>query len=91
MKTLLATKFLAALAVTTALGAPALAQSFDPEAGTGNVLQFSHRSAAQKADRMAVKQSGLSAYAAAPGGFGLSSASTTGGGSIGYNEMLRNY
>ena len=81
MKTPLVTRFLAALAVTAALGAPALAQSFDPEAGTGNVLQFSHRSAAQKADRMA----------AAPGGFGLSSASTTGGGSIGYNEMLRNY
>ena len=86
-------KILAAFAVTVTLGAPALAQSFDPEAGTGNVLPFSHTSGAQKADRMAVRQGGLSAYAFAPGGSAAGSfaPSATGGGSAGYNEMLRNY
>jgi opacity protein-like surface antigen len=86
-------KILAAFAVTVTLGAPALAQSFDPEAGTGNVLPFSHTSDAHKADRMAVRQGGLSAYAAVPGGAvaGSFAPSATGGGSAGYNEMLRNY
>jgi Tfp pilus assembly protein FimT len=33
-------KFLTTLAVLTAFAAPAFAQSFDPDAGTGNVLSF---------------------------------------------------
>ena len=33
-------KFLTTLAVLTAFATPAFAQSFDPDAGTGNVLAF---------------------------------------------------
>ena len=33
-------KFLTTLAVLTAFATPAFAQSFDPDAGTGNVLSF---------------------------------------------------
>ena len=87
------TKFLAAIAVITAIATPALAQSFDPDAGTGNVLQFSHTSSAHKADKMATRRNGLSAYASAtdPVAFGSNAPAATGGGSSGYNEMLRNY
>lgn len=87
------TKLLAAIALITAIATPALAQSFDPDAGTGNVLQFSHTSGAHKVDKMATIRNGLSAYATATDGvaFGSSAPSETGGGSIGYNEMLRNY
>ena len=35
-------KFLTTLAVLTAFATPAFAQSFDPDAGTGNVLSFVH-------------------------------------------------
>lgn len=87
------TKLLAAIAVITAIATPALAQSFDPDTGTGNVLQFSHTSGAHKADKMAARQNGLDAYATAIDGvaFGSNAPFATGGGSIGYNEMLRNY
>ena len=87
------TKLLAAIAVITAIATPALAQSFDPDAGTGNVLQFSHTSNAHREDKMATRQNGLSAYAAATDGvaFGSDAPFAAGGGSIGYNEMLRNY
>ncbi len=37
-------KFLTTFAVLTVIATPAFAQSFDPEAGTGNVLPFSHKS-----------------------------------------------
>ena len=87
------TKFLAAIAVITAIATPALAQSFDPDAGTGNVLQFSHTPSAYKADKIATRRIGLSAYASAtdPVAFSSSAPSATGAGSIGYNEILRNY
>lgn len=86
-------KFLTTFAVLTVLATPAFAQSFDPDNGTGNVLQFSHKSNHSEG-RIAVRQDAMRAYATAPfeGSVGNSSApSATGGGSAGYNEMLRNY
>ena len=51
-------KFLTTLALLTVFAAPAFAQSFDPEYGTGNVLPFAY--APQ------VNGSGNDAYAYAP-------------------------
>lgn len=85
-------KFLTTFAVLTVIATPAFAQSFDPEAGTGNVLPFSHKSTHE--DKAAFRQDALRAYATAPfeGSVANSNApSATGGGSAGYNEMLRNY
>lgn len=88
-------KILTTLAVLTAIATPAFAQSFDPENGTGNVLPFSRGATATHSDRSAVNQSAARSFAAVPG-FGGSignqdAPQATGGGSTGYNEMLRNY
>lgn len=85
-------KFLATLTVLTVLATPAFAQSFDPENGTGNVLSFSHKSIAPRNDTAAFRQSGLNSFAMVPGpgsAFNSNSPAATGGGSLGYNEMLR--
>jgi hypothetical protein len=87
-------KFLTTIAVLTAISAPAFAQSFDPESGTGNVLPFSQTSTAAHHQKSAVNQSGTQAFAAVPGFGSVGSPDApqaTGGGSTGYNEMLRNY
>jgi len=94
-------------AVAAALATPAFAQSFDPEAGTGNVLPFSFAPTAAQSStvtvrqgghgRMAAHRSGLHAFAMVPGGIGAPSAGNsndpalTGGGSSGYNQMLLQY
>jgi hypothetical protein len=87
-------KFLTTLAVLTAVATPAFAQSFDPDSGTGNVLPFSGTATAAHNGKSAAIQSGTRAYAAVPG-FGSignpDAPQATGGGSAGYNEMLRNY
>ena len=86
-------KFLTTFAVLTVIATPAFAQSFDPDNGTGNVLQFSHKSTHNEG-KTAVRQDAMRAYATAPfeGSVANSNApSATGGGSAGYNEMLRNY
>jgi hypothetical protein len=86
-------KFLTTFAVLTVIATPAFAQSFDPDNGTGNVLQFSHKSN-HDAGKIAVHQDAMRAYATAPfeASVGSSNApQATGGGSAGYNEMLRNY
>jgi hypothetical protein len=44
---------------------PALAQSFNPEIGTGNSLQFSYGQTAQ-ARQLAARQNGLDAFAMIP-------------------------
>jgi hypothetical protein len=91
-------------AVAAALATPAFAQSFDPEAGTGNVLPFSFAPTAVANGKVAVRQgghgrmaahrSGLHAFAMVPGGTGTvlggnsNDPALTGGGSIGYNQML---
>ena len=87
---------IAALAAT-AVASPALAQSFDPELGTGNSLPFSFApTTSQKAtmaaprthSKVAVQQSGANAFAMVPRG--AFDPALTGGGSVGYNESLRN-
>jgi hypothetical protein len=92
----------AVAAATSAL--PASAQSFDPEAGSGNVLSFSYAPIAAQNDTVAARQgthakvvarqNGLHAFAMVPRGSADSNAndpSLTGGGSAGYNEMLQRF
>ena len=87
-------KFLTTLAVLTAVATPAFAQSFDPDNGTGNVLPFSGTATATHHEKSAVNHDGTRAFASVPG-FGSignpDAPQATGGGSAGYNEMLRNY
>jgi len=87
-------KFLTTLAVLTAFATPAFAQSFDPDNGTGNVLSFSHRATAPQNAMAAVRKNGLHSFAMTPGphsAFNPDSPAVTGGGSLGYNELLRTY
>jgi len=87
----------AAIIVTTvakmAFVSPALAQSFDPEMGTGNVLMLNSQASVPH-EQAAVRQSGIDAFAMAPrvqAGVALEDPVNTGGGSIGYNQNLRVY
>lgn len=87
-------KFLTTLAVLTAIATPAFAQSFDPDNGTGNVLPFAYPPTAPQNDKIAVRRSGLHSFAMVPGprsAFNPNSPEATGGGSLGYNEMLLNF
>jgi hypothetical protein len=101
------TKFSTLAVITTVvavgIASPALAQSFDPEAGSGNVVPFSYAPIAAQNDPVAVRQSshanvarqnGLHAFARIPGGSAGGNANDpalTGGGSAGYNEMLERF
>jgi hypothetical protein len=93
---------LALIAVAVAgIAAPAFAQSFDPEFGTGNTLPFAFSATGQQAGKTTVvrhvrvkaaaHRSGRNAFAMVPDGASGSafSPAATGGGSIGYNENLR--
>jgi len=55
---------IAALAAA-GIASPALAQSFNPEIGTGNSLQFSYGQTAQT-KQLAARQNGLDAFAMIP-------------------------
>jgi hypothetical protein len=95
----------AAAVAAIAVATPALAQSFDPDAGTGNVLSFSFAPIAAAHDRVAVREGGHRAVAARRSGvdaFAMvaqpsirgansSDPALTGGGSLGYNQMLLQY
>jgi hypothetical protein len=83
---------------------PAFAQSFDPDAGTGNIVQFSPAPLAPQVgqiavrhggrDRTAARVSGLHAFAMVPGGRSdrdPNDPARTGGGSLGYNQNLLIY
>jgi hypothetical protein len=60
-------KLIAIVAITASVMAtPAFAQSFDPDAGTGNVQSFSNEQAAQQNNKIAGRQSGLDAFAKVP-------------------------
>jgi hypothetical protein len=102
------TKFstLAVIATVAAAGiaSPALAQSFDPEAGSGNIVPFSYAPIAAQNDTVAVRQTshakiaarqnGLHAFAMVPRSAAQGNANDpalTGGGSAGYNEMLQRF
>ncbi len=92
-----------AAVATAGIASPALAQSFDPEAGSGNVVPFSYAPIAAQNDPVAVRQSshanaarqnGLHAFAMVPRGSAGSNANDpalTGGGSAGYNQMLQQF
>jgi hypothetical protein len=83
---------LAVLAVLGALAVPASAQSFCTCDGTGNVLPFSHKTDLVPGGKTAINDRALRAYAS--GTFGMlrsDGPEATGGGSAGYNEMLRNF
>jgi len=85
----------AAIIITTvakmALISPAFAQSFDPEIGTGNVLMLNNQATVPH-KQAAVRRSGIDTLAIAPRGKQASEdPANTGGGSIGYNENLRDY
>jgi hypothetical protein len=105
-KTMITISRMALIAAVTAAGiaSPALAQSFDPDAGSGNVLGFSYAPSAVPNDNVAVRQSshakiaarksGLHAFALVPGpssGSSSNDPALTGGGSAGYNQMLQQY
>lgn len=97
---------MALIATITAAGiaSPALAQSFDPEAGSGNVAGFGYAPSPAQNDEFAVlqgshaktaaRQNGLRAFARVPGASSGSSSNNpafTGGGSAGYDQMLQRY
>ena len=97
---------LALIAAIAAAGvaSPAWAQSFDPEAGSGNVLSFSYGPIAAQNDTVAVRhanpgkvaarRNGLHAFAMVPRGSADGNSNDpalTGGGSAGYNEMLQRF
>jgi hypothetical protein len=98
-------KFALITAIAAAgIASPALAQSFDPEAGSGNVAGFGYAPTPAQNDEYAVPQSnhaktaarqnGLGAFARVPGtssNSGSSNPAFTGGGSSGYNQMLQQY
>ena len=90
--------FLATLAVLTVIATPAFAQSFCTCDGTGNVLKFTNNPITfqNKLPAIAaVTPSGLDAFAMAPRHpntlLNSNDSAAAGGGSVGYNEMLRNY
>ena len=87
-------KRLLATLTVTAISTPAFSQSFCTCDGTGNVLPFSHKGTDPQNDRTAFRQGALRAFAAAPGAGSIAdpnAPAATGGGSVGYNEMLRHF
>lgn len=88
-------KFFTTFAVLVVFATPSFAQSFCTCDGTGNVLMFTHNPiTVPQNGTIAVGQGGLNSFAMAPGrgsAFNPNSPSATGGGSLGYNENLRNY
>ena len=87
-------KFLITLAALSVIATPAFAQSFDPDNGTGNVLPFSSGPTAPQHSKIAVRRSGLNAFAMVPRTPSVSNPNdpaATGGGSLGYNELLSTY
>ena len=87
-------KILTILSVLTTLTTPAFAQSFCTCDGTGNVLMFPANPITLQNAVSAANTRGLQAYASVPGAGAAANPNApaeTGGGSLGYNEMLRNY
>jgi len=90
-------KFLAAVAVLITMATPTFAQSFCTCDGTGNVMKFTDNpitfqnmaSAPPAKDRTGLHAFARVPSAAAPSG--SNDLAIIGGGSRGYNQMLRNY
>lgn len=91
-------KVLTILGALTVIATPAFAQSFCTCDGTGNVLKFTNSPITyqnQPPAIPAIGEGGLHAFAMAPAHpgapFNANDPAAAGGGSRGYNEMLRNY
>ena len=96
---------LIALAMTRLAATPAFGQSFDQDEGTGNVLSMTYQvsapdAAVRHAGVRASRRNGLDAFAMEPRSqsnfapriqtpVDLEDPSSTGGGSVGYNQLLR--
>lgn len=93
MKSLPAIFTVLRIAVGIALSAgPASAQSFCTCDGTGNVLVFANKASMPANGKAVVNDRALRAFASENyGAAGPNSPEAAGGGSIGYNEMLRNF
>lgn len=82
---------IAAIAAVS-FASPVLAQSFDPEFGSGNVLPFAYEQTTSQHQQNAVRPSGLYDFAMVPRAPQVKSnpndPAFTGGGSLGYNELL---
>ena len=80
--------------IAVGIASPALAQSFDPDAGTGNLVQANVATPAPQNDGIVARRNGLHAYAmvpAKPAATPSTDPARSGGGSAGYNEMLLKY
>jgi hypothetical protein len=98
-RTMITKSKIAVVAAIAALSiaSPALAQSFNGSNGTGNELPSYydqngglHAGIAPQHDQIVAGRSGLNAFASVVRGVSNSdSPAATGGGSVGYNEMLR--
>jgi hypothetical protein len=78
--------------VVFCIASPAFAQSFDPEAGSGNIAA-GNQTAPQTAQTV-VHRSGLNSYAMVPrqaAPVNAADPALNGGGSSGYNETIRKY
>lgn len=77
---------LVATLLAAGVASPALAQSFVPEAGTGNIVAGNPAPAVQPI----TQRSGLQAYAMVPDRAAATSnaSGNTGAGSTGYNDLL---
>ena len=90
-------KFLAALAVLATIATPTFAQSFCTCDGTGNVMKFTDNPITFQNMAFALPapdRTGLHAFAMVPSPAVPSTSNdpaVIGGGSRGYNQMLRNY
>jgi hypothetical protein len=96
-------KFIGIVIVATGISFPAHAQSFDADNGTGNLVAGNTAIAAPASEvtGSVTRNSGTAAYAmsarrkvSAEAGASYNAADdqgSTGGGSAGYNEMLRNW
>jgi opacity protein-like surface antigen len=87
-------KFLTVVGLLTVIATPAFAQSYDPDLGTGNVINE------PALEQQAGRADAMSAFAQAPventrsnthskAVVDSDSPASTGGGSIGYNEELK--
>jgi hypothetical protein len=94
-------KFFGILIIATGISFPAYAQSFDADNGTGNLISANTGIAAPVVTGSVTRNSGTEAYAMsarrkvnAEASYNAEPANhdgSTGGGSAGYNEMLRNW
>jgi hypothetical protein len=91
-------RFIGLLIVATSLAFPAFAQSFDPDNGTGNLVAggITVAAPARTISTPGSRTLGEEAYALSSRrkvnlDIELPNADNSGGGSPGYNEMLRNW